>query len=58
MGVEIEISKHGIELDNVHLSTVLKLLVASFVAGGSVGIWGGLQLATRLFTDTDEAKVC
>eukprot|EP01060_Flectonema_neradi_P012763 TRINITY_DN19532_c0_g1_i1.p1 TRINITY_DN19532_c0_g1~~TRINITY_DN19532_c0_g1_i1.p1 ORF type:complete len:106 (+),score=13.08 TRINITY_DN19532_c0_g1_i1:51-368(+) len=56
MGVEIEISNKGVELDNLNLTTLLKLMTAAAVAGGSVGVWGGMQVGVRLFTNSEDKR--
>ena len=57
MGVEIEISKKGVEFDNLNLTTLLRLMTAAAVAGGSIGLFGGMQLGVKFFTDNEEKKV-
>lgn len=48
MGLEIQFAKRGIEIDNLRLPTLLRLLYASFAAGGCVGFYGGILAASEL----------
>ena len=54
-GLEVEFTRHGIELDNLRLPTLLRLLYAAFAAGGILGFYGGIVGTTELLC-ADEPK--
>ena len=57
MGLEIEFTSNGIELDNLSLSSLCKLMFTSGLAGGAAGIYAGLQIGAALFTESKQKKV-
>eukprot|EP01065_Artemidia_motanka_P017162 TRINITY_DN20700_c0_g1_i1.p3 TRINITY_DN20700_c0_g1~~TRINITY_DN20700_c0_g1_i1.p3 ORF type:complete len:104 (+),score=25.88 TRINITY_DN20700_c0_g1_i1:72-383(+) len=44
-GLEIEISRRGVEFDNLHATTLLRLMAASGAVGLCMGFWGGVRAA-------------
>mmetsp|Transcript_12592 Transcript_12592/g.32228 ORF Transcript_12592/g.32228 Transcript_12592/m.32228 type:complete len:92 (+) Transcript_12592:67-342(+) len=56
MGLEIEFTKRGIELDNLRLPVLLRLLYGAFAAGGCLGFYGGILASTEFLCQDQPEK--
>eukprot|EP01061_Rhynchopus_euleeides_P018029 TRINITY_DN29842_c0_g2_i1.p2 TRINITY_DN29842_c0_g2~~TRINITY_DN29842_c0_g2_i1.p2 ORF type:complete len:111 (+),score=39.16 TRINITY_DN29842_c0_g2_i1:66-398(+) len=56
MGLEIEFTNRGIELDNLSLSALLKLMTSTGLTGLAAGTYIGMQIGATFFTESSEKR--